>query len=101
MSSDDPGAVEPGAPPGRAGSAPADHQRSAQVGLGRSAYGDERGHPRLRMRHAPFAIGQPKRDAWLRHMLAAVEGSTAPSGAKILLRQYFDRASTAMINRRS
>jgi len=38
-------------------------------------YNALRGHPRLRMRHAPFAIGQAERDAWVRHMLAAVEAA--------------------------
>ena len=39
---------------------------------GPATYGEERGHPRLRMRHAPFVIGPAERDAWLRHMLAAL-----------------------------
>ncbi len=39
---------------------------------GPSTYGEERGHPRLRMRHAPFVVGPAERDAWLRHMLAAL-----------------------------
>lgn len=40
---------------------------------GPTTYSDERGHPRLRMRHLPFPIGKPERDAWLRHMSAAVD----------------------------
>ena len=40
---------------------------------GPSTYSERRGHPRLRMRHQPFAIGQVQRDAWLRHMTAAVD----------------------------
>lgn len=67
---------------------------------GSTAYSDERGHPRLRMRHAPFVIGQVERDAWLRHMSAAVEAADPPPEAAELLRRYFDHASTAMINRR-
>src|SRR5580692_9775215 len=39
---------------------------------GPSTYNDLRGHPRLRMRHAPFVIGLAERDAWLHHMLDAV-----------------------------
>ena len=39
---------------------------------GPGTYSDERGHPRLRMRHAPFVIGPPEREAWLRHMLGAL-----------------------------
>ena len=37
---------------------------------GPTTYSEQRGHPRLRMRHAPFAIGTAERDAWLRHMRA-------------------------------
>lgn len=40
---------------------------------GPTTYNEQRGHPRLRMRHQPFAIGPRERDAWLRHMTAAVE----------------------------
>ena len=41
---------------------------------GPQTYGDQRGHPRLRMRHAPFAIGPAERDAWLARMRTAVDG---------------------------
>lgn len=65
---------------------------------GPSTYSDQRGHPRLRLRHAPFAIGQRERDAWLGHMTAAVESlDIAPQVRKALL-DYFETASTAMIN---
>jgi hemoglobin len=47
---------------------------------GPTTYDHERGHPRLRMRHAPFVIGEPERDAWLHHMLAALESVTAERG---------------------
>ncbi len=40
---------------------------------GPGTYSEERGHPRLRGRHLPFVIGEPERDAWLRHMLAALD----------------------------
>ena len=50
---------------------------------GPSTYSDQRGHPRLRMRHAPFRVGAAERDAWLRHMRAAVE-SLRPAGAASL-----------------
>lgn len=65
---------------------------------GPTDYSDERGHPRLRMRHAPFVIGQAERDAWHRHMTAAVAASSAPDEVKALLDNYFEHASTAMIN---
>ena len=65
---------------------------------GPSIYSEQRGHPRLRMRHQPFAIGQRERDAWLGHMTAAVESiDLAPAVRKALL-DYFEMASTAMIN---
>ena len=65
---------------------------------GPTHYSDERGHPRLRMRHHPFVIGRAERDAWLTHMLAAVDASDAPPQVRDLFRQYFEQASTAMIN---
>ena len=50
------------------------------------------------MRHAPFAIGGPERDAWLVAMLAALDEADAPEAAKQMMRDYFTTASTAMIN---
>jgi hemoglobin len=44
---------------------------------GPTTYSDERGHPRLRMRHAPFPIGERERDRWLAHMTAAVDIAVA------------------------
>ena len=65
---------------------------------GPSTYNELRGHPRLRMRHQPFAIGQKERDAWLTNMTAAVDSlDLAPAVRKALL-DYFETASTAMIN---
>ena len=65
---------------------------------GPSTYSQQRGHPRLRLRHQPFAIGQRERDAWLGHMTAAVDSlDLTPAVSKALL-DYFDAASTAMIN---
>jgi hemoglobin len=65
---------------------------------GPTTYSERRGHPRLRLRHQPFAIGQAERDAWLGHMTAAVESlNLAPAVRKALL-DYFDTASTAIIN---
>ena len=65
---------------------------------GPRTYSESRGHPRLRLRHQPFAIGKPERDAWLIHMTAAVESiDFAPAVRKALL-DYFETASTAMIN---
>lgn len=68
---------------------------------GPSTYSERRGHPRLRMRHQPFAIGPRERDAWMRHMTAAVDSlELAPQLRKALL-DYFEPASKAMINRSS
>jgi hemoglobin len=65
---------------------------------GPSTYSQKRGHPRLRLRHQPFAIGRRERDAWLAQMTAAVDSMEfAPAVRKALL-DYFDAASTAMIN---
>jgi hemoglobin len=61
-------------------------------------YSEEKGHPRLRMRHAPFAIGGPEREAWLAAMLAALAEADAPETARHMMREYFEMASTAMIN---
>lgn len=69
---------------------------------GPTTYSDERGHPRLRMRHAPFIIGEPERDAWLRHMGAALDALVAerdihPSLAA-RLREHFSMTADAMVN---
>jgi len=65
---------------------------------GPSTYSQLRGHPRLRMRHAPFAIGPPEREAWLGHMRVAVESLDLPRGVRDALLEYFETASLAMIN---
>jgi hemoglobin len=65
---------------------------------GPATYSERRGHPRLRLRHQPFAIGQAERNAWLGHMTVAVESlDLAPAVRKALL-DYFETASNAMIN---
>jgi hemoglobin len=65
---------------------------------GPSTYNERRGHPRLRMRHQPFAIGQAERDAWLGHMTAAVDSLGLSAALRKVLVDYFQTASTAMIN---
>ena len=67
---------------------------------GPSTYSEQRGHPRLRMRHQPFAIGQGERDAWLGHMTAAVASLDLAPQVRQALLDYFETASTAMINTR-
>jgi hemoglobin len=69
---------------------------------GPSTYNDERGHPRLRMRHLPFVIGPAERDAWLRHMNGAVDHMVetkdlATSDAEEL-RAYFAMAAHSLVN---
>jgi len=66
---------------------------------GATTYNDERGHPRLRMRHAPFAIGSLERDRWLVHMRAAIDESVAPDDARAELHAYMTMAADAMRNR--
>jgi hemoglobin len=61
-------------------------------------YNALRGHPRLRMRHAPFAIGQAERDAWVQHMLAAIDAAGFAEPARSTLIEYFENAATFMIN---
>ena len=65
---------------------------------GPNTYSERRGHPRLRMRHRPFAIGRRERDAWLGHMRAAVDTLELQPNVSKALHDYFETASTAMIN---
>ena len=66
---------------------------------GPTTYSDERGHPRLRMRHAPFAIGPTERDRWLVHMRAAIDASTDDDEVAAALVAYVEMAAEAMRNR--
>jgi hemoglobin len=65
---------------------------------GPNTYSEQRGHPRLRMRHQPFVIGQRERDAWLVDMTAAVDSLDLTPNVRKALLDYFETASTAMIN---
>lgn len=71
----------------------------AQYWGGPGTYAEERGHPRLRMRHLPFAIGAEERDHWLAHMRAAVEASGAADAERAELLNYFTSAADFMVNR--
>jgi hemoglobin len=62
-------------------------------------YDEQRGHPRLRARHAPFAIGPAQRDAWVGHMIAAIDEVGIPEPARGQLVAYFESAATFLINR--
>ncbi|WP_325049633.1 globin [Galactobacter caseinivorans] len=65
---------------------------------GPTTYSQERGHPRLRMRHIPFAIDSAARDAWLRHMRLALDEVQLPPMYEAMMWDYFERAATAMVN---
>jgi hemoglobin len=66
---------------------------------GPHTYGERRGHPALRTRHARFAIGPDERDAWLRHMTAAVEDLELPAELAAPLLEYLTMAAQALANR--
>ena len=65
---------------------------------GPQTYSELRGHPRLRMRHAPFAIGEREREAWLRHMTEAVRSLELAPALEGRLLDYFKTAASAMVN---
>ncbi|MDQ2726559.1 MAG: globin [Actinomycetota bacterium] len=65
---------------------------------GPTTYSEQRGAPRLRMRHQPFVIGSAERDAWVRHMSNAVRESAARGLDESRMLTYFDAAGTATIN---
>jgi hemoglobin len=65
---------------------------------GPTTYSEERGHPRLRMRHVRFAIGQAERDAWYAAMAGAVAGGGLAADDEALFLGYFDMAATSLIN---
>ena len=66
---------------------------------GPTTYSQERGHPRLRMRHAPFAIGEVERDAWLAHMRDAVDTLDLTPEQDATLWGYLEMAARSMVNR--
>jgi hemoglobin len=66
---------------------------------GPRTYSQQRGHPRLRMRHAPFAIGAAERDAWLRNMRAAVDSLELTPEQDATLWGYLEMAARSMQNR--
>ena len=66
---------------------------------GPRTYSHRRGHPRLRMRHAPFAIGERERDAWLRRMRDAVDSLELPPEQEEPLWRYLEMAAHSMQNR--
>lgn len=65
---------------------------------GPTAYSDDRGHPRLRARHAAFRIDDDARDRWLLHMTRAVDAENLSPLHHATLIDYLDRAAHAMVN---
>ena len=65
---------------------------------GPDRYIQQRGHPRLRQRHAPFAVNQQARDRWVALMNRALDEAALPEAATNVLRAFFDEVATFMIN---
>lgn len=65
---------------------------------GESRYLDTRGHPRLRMRHAPFKIAQRERDRWVDLMDVALHSLDCPAPAKEVLRRFLHETATFLVN---
>lgn len=65
---------------------------------GPKTYGDQRGHPRLRMRHMPFTVSPQARDHWLTHMRAAVDSLHLAPLHEATLWDYLERAAHSMVN---
>jgi hemoglobin len=65
---------------------------------GPGTYSQQRGHPRLRLRHAPFPIGAAERDAWLGHMRRAMDTLALPPEQDARLWEYLERAAHFMVN---
>lgn len=65
---------------------------------GPGTYSEQRGHPRLRQRHAPFRVGPTERDAWLYHMRHAVDSLGLDPSHQETLWTYLERAAMFMVN---
>lgn len=66
---------------------------------GPPTYIEERGHPRLRMRHAPFVIDQVARDRWVALMTRALEEAALPVEARAVLEGFFAHTASFLVNR--
>jgi hemoglobin len=66
---------------------------------GPQTYNELRGHPRLRMRHARFVIGEAERDAWLRHMRTALDELALDEALDARLWDYLIMAAHSLVNR--
>lgn len=65
---------------------------------GPATYSSERGHPRLRMRHAPYPITPEMSARWLEHMLAAIDEAGIAEPARSTMRDYFEQGARFLIN---
>lgn len=88
---------------------PADDMAGAEVRLrdflvgrfgGPMRYVEQRGHPRLRARHAPFPVDDRARDRWVSLMNQALDEAALPEDAADVLRRFFESTATFLINRR-
>ena len=66
---------------------------------GPATYSNERGHPRLRMRHAPFDVDVLARNRWIKLMTEAMTEAEMPAEIATILKPYFENTATFMINR--
>jgi len=66
---------------------------------GAMRYIEERGHPRLRVRHNPFPIDAAARDRWMQLMASALRNAALPGDAEMALKSFFEQTSTFLINR--
>jgi len=65
---------------------------------GPTTYSETRGHPRLRMRHAAYAVSPLARDRWLQHMRAGVDELGLPEDLETMLWTYLERAAFSLVN---
>lgn len=86
---------------------PADDMAGAEARLrdflvgrfgGPPRYEQQRGHPRLRMRHLPFRLDQRARDRWVALMEAALDEAALPADAAAVLREFFQHMATFLMN---
>ncbi len=70
----------------------------AQYWGGPARYAEERGHPRLRMRHAPYPVTPDAAQKWLSHMVASIDEVSIAEPARGMMIAYFERGSSFMVN---
>jgi len=66
---------------------------------GPQRYIEQRGHPRLRMRHMPFAVNPAARQRWMQLMMNALDEAKLPSEVDAFLREFFEGVSAMLVNR--